>query len=66
MPSLSVNDFTENKEVLLMVEDVKEYIATQKAEDPEFGYSDAMDADGNWYVDLVQEGGGVLGVALLG
>lgn len=29
-------------------------------------YSDIEDADGNQYVDLVQEGGGVLGVALVG
>ncbi len=65
-PSLQISDFTENKSVLLMVEEIKQYIATQKAEDPEFGYSDAVDEEGRWYVDLVQEGGGVLGVALLG
>lgn len=29
-------------------------------------YSDTVDSDGNQYVDLVLEGGGVLGVALLG
>ena len=29
-------------------------------------YSDIEDAEGNQYVDLVQEGGGVLGIALLG
>ncbi|HEX9740512.1 MAG TPA: patatin-like phospholipase family protein, partial [Ignavibacteriaceae bacterium] len=29
-------------------------------------YSDVMDEEGNQYVDLVQEGGGVLGIALLG
>ena len=29
-------------------------------------YSDIEDADGNQYVDLVQEGGGVLGIALVG
>ncbi len=29
-------------------------------------YSDVEDADGNQYVDLVQEGGGTLGIALVG
>lgn len=29
-------------------------------------YSDALDGEGHQYVDLVMEGGGVLGVALLG
>lgn len=29
-------------------------------------YSDIVDAEGNQYVDLVQEGGGVLGIALVG
>ena len=29
-------------------------------------YSDIVDEFGNQYVDLVQEGGGVLGIALLG
>ena len=29
-------------------------------------YSDTLDADGNQYIDLVLEGGGILGVALLG
>ncbi|MFK7922293.1 MAG: patatin-like phospholipase family protein [Bacteroidia bacterium] len=66
LDNLNVSDFTENKSVLLMVQEVQDYIATQKAADPEFGYSDAVDEAGNWYVDLVQEGGGVLGVALLG
>jgi NTE family protein len=29
-------------------------------------YSDVEDSNGNQYVDLVQEGGGVLGIALVG
>ncbi len=29
-------------------------------------YSDVVDSDGNQYVDLVQEGGGLFGIALLG
>ena len=29
-------------------------------------YSDIVDAEGHQYVDLVQEGGGMLGIALVG
>jgi len=35
-------------------------------ENPDFIVSDLIDAEGNQYVDLVQEGGGVLGIALVG
>jgi NTE family protein len=38
----------------------------QKLAGEEFIISDVYDAEGNQYVDLVQEGGGVWGVALLG
>ena len=39
----------------------------EKAECPEdFRFSDIYDAEGNQYVNLVQEGGGVLGIALVG
>ena len=34
--------------------------------DPNAIFSDIIDNEGNQYVDLVQEGGGVLGIALLG
>ncbi len=53
------SDFTENKEVQKIIEDLKRDHSKTK-------YSDVIDDEGNQYVDLVQEGGGVLGVALLG
>lgn len=48
--------FTENDIILKLVEE----IPTNKK------YSDIKDAQGNQYIDLVQEGGGVLGIALVG
>lgn len=53
--------FTENGEVLSIIKDLKEQIKEKKKK-----FSDIVDANGNEYVDLVQEGGGVLGVALVG
>ena len=49
--------FTQNETILSLVDKI-----------PPKGtrYSDIEDANGNQYVDLVQEGGGVLGVALVG
>jgi NTE family protein len=49
--------FTENSEV-------QEIIRKIKAKN--LIVSDVLDEEGNQYVDLVQEGGGVLGIALLG
>ncbi len=58
-----VQDFTEDKEVLLIINELQKI----KAAYPEkFNFSDVVDNEGNQYVDLVQEGGGVLGIALLG
>jgi len=56
----TITDFTEQPgmpEIMARVEALK---AAQKA------YSDVTDAEGHQYVDLVQEGGGVLGIALVG
>ena len=63
---LSILNFTQNADVINAVQDVQEYIARKIDEDPKFSYSDIVDGEGNWYVDLVQEGGGVLGIALVG
>ncbi len=50
-----------------MVFDIVEDLKTEKTQHPErFRYSDVFDAVGNQYVNLVQEGGGVLGIALVG
>lgn len=51
--------FTENGEVLSILKSLKTQIKDKK-------FSDLVDNNGNQYVDLVQEGGGVLGVALVG
>ncbi len=56
---MNTSDFTENSTV-------KEIINKLKNDLPDKIYSDVVDAEGHQYVDLVQEGGGVLGIALLG
>ena len=38
----------------------------QKIQKPDGGISDVIDEEGNQYIDLVMEGGGMLGVALVG
>ena len=54
------NRFLDNPEVQQLV---KEAIALKEQQK---SYSDIVDSEGNQYVDLVQEGGGVLGIALVG
>ncbi|CAH0998901.1 hypothetical protein LEM8419_00207 [Neolewinella maritima] len=51
------------EEVFDLVEDLRAYRTTRGAA---FRYSDIYDATGLQYVNLVQEGGGILGIALLG
>jgi len=51
--------FTENGAVLAIIKDLKEQIKGKK-------FSDIIDNNNYQYVDLVQEGGGVLGIALVG
>ena len=51
--------FTENGEVLAILRDLRREINGKK-------FSDIIDLNNNQYVDLVQEGGGVLGIALVG
>src|SRR5215211_5508921 len=56
---LRAEDFTQADEVRNLLRELKE-----AHEDKPF--SDVLDDEGNQYVDLVMEGGGVLGVALVG
>ena len=49
-------NFIENKTILTVLDQIPKGKR----------YSDIEDAEGNQYVDLVQEGGGVLGIALVG
>jgi NTE family protein len=57
---MKITDFTENGLVLSILDELKESVG------PDKNFSDIIDDNGNQYVDLVQEGGGVLGVALVG
>jgi NTE family protein len=57
---MNTKNFTENGMVLSIIQELKETI------EPDKMFSDIIDENGNQYVDLVQEGGGVLGVALVG
>lgn len=52
--------FTENEIISQLIEGISKERLDKKV------FSDVVDSSGNQYVDLVQEGGGVLGVALLG
>jgi NTE family protein len=54
---MNIKDFTEDPEVLGL-------IAKIKSKNPKV--SDTLDAQGNQYVDIVMEGGGVLGIVLVG
>lgn len=57
---MSVSDFTSNPTILKLVEQAG------KLKNEGIRFSDIEDDEGNQYVDLVQEGGGVLGIALVG
>ena len=58
-PNLSSEDFTTRNKIITSILPRIEKIKEKP-------FSDIIDASGNQYVDLVQEGGGVLGIALLG
>ncbi len=60
MSQLSIKDFTDQTEVLDYVK------RAQALKDSGKKFSDVVDDKGFQYVDLVQEGGGVLGIALVG
>ncbi|MDB4583864.1 patatin-like phospholipase family protein [Draconibacterium sp.] len=55
---MKYEDFVDQPEFQEMLEKAKKLKGTQ--------FSDIIDDEGNQYVDLVQEGGGVLGIALVG
>ena len=56
---METKDFTE--QVFHLVENLKEHIKEKNKP-----FSDIIDDDGHQYVDVVMEGGGVLGIALVG
>ncbi len=57
---MGTTDFTNDPEVVQLIERMRNDKVDQKP------FSDLMDVSGNQYIELVQEGGGVLGVALIG
>lgn len=57
---MKITDFTQQPDVVKMIDGLK------KDKIHERQFSDVLDTSGNQYVELVQEGGGVLGVALVG
>lgn len=67
MPSptkpMSPSEFIEATNVNGIIDELKQHF---KDNNKELVVSDVTDANGNQYVDLVQEGGGVLGIALVG
>lgn len=58
---MKTEDFTVDARIVNIIDDLKQYFS-----DNPFIISDVVDDEGHQYVDLVQEGGGVLGIALLG
>jgi len=58
---MNVKSFTEHPGVYHTISDLQRYW-----EDERVQVSDVVDEEGHQYVDLVMEGGGVLGIALLG
>ena len=57
---MNIKDFTENAQILTILADLESRNIQNKL------FSDITDDEGFQYVDLVMEGGGVLGVALVG
>lgn len=62
----SVTNFIDSSGVSQLLAGYLKIRAAREKEGRSFYVSDVSDADGNQYVDLVQEGGGVWGIALLG
>ena len=56
---METSDFTNHPEVKNILSELSPVISKKV-------FSDTIDKEGNQYIDLVQEGGGVLGIALLG
>jgi len=60
---MKTTDFTNHDEVLGIVRGLQ---ASRLQHPEDFIFSDVIDEEGHQYVDLVQEGGGMLGIALVG
>lgn len=66
MTPQGVDDFIRLSGVDEIVNELQKQITEQEEKGIPFIVSDVFDKEGNQYVDLVQEGGGVWGVALVG
>jgi len=62
---LSINDFINDSRVIKDLGNLKKTFDTANGGKP-LVVSDVLDADGHQYVNLVQKGGGVFGIALVG
>jgi NTE family protein len=60
---ITTDDFLKQTGVYSIIEKLN---ADLKSKNKDLIVSDVTDEQGNQYVDLVQEGGGVLGIALVG
>ncbi|MCB0588866.1 MAG: patatin-like phospholipase family protein [Phaeodactylibacter sp.] len=60
---MKISQFTENPQVKKLLRDLW---ASRERNPERFVFSDVIDAEGHQYVDFVQEGGGMLGIALVG
>lgn len=58
---MNIQQFTEEARVVFAVKELSDIAENRKKQ-----VSDVVDGDGHQYVDLVMEGGGLLGIALLG
>lgn len=58
---MDIKTLIEDPELLAPIAKLRAHI-----QQPEHAISDVVDTDGNQYIDLVMEGGGMLGVALVG
>ncbi|MBG9377182.1 patatin-like phospholipase family protein [Panacibacter sp. DH6] len=63
-PTQPIQQFINDSGAATVLEELKQYFADNKPNG--LIVSDVLDDEGNQYVDLVQEGGGVWGVALVG
>ena len=57
---MKITEFTKHPDVVRILKALKDEGVQRKS------FSDVLDTEGNQYVELVMEGGGVLGVALIG
>src|SRR5689334_17456764 len=65
-PKPDVQAFIKQSGADKILDDLKAEVAANELKGKKFTVSDVYDANNHQYVDLVQEGGGVWGIALLG